>query len=76
MDTLIEEFTRELTAAIAEGAQVIPQEDGTEKRIRYEQMDREARSRFLGAVVDFTDYVNRGMEPSEGDAVIERLLGE
>jgi hypothetical protein len=39
-------------------------------------MDPEARARFLDACVDFTAYVNRGMDPEEGNRILATLLAE
>jgi hypothetical protein len=76
MNTLLDEFTAELRAAIAEGCQVIPLRDGGQVRIPFGQMDPEARARFLDACVDFTAYVNRGMDPEEGNRILATLLAE
>jgi hypothetical protein len=76
MNTLLDEFTAELRTVIAEGYQVIPLRDGDEVRIPFAQMDQETRARFLDASVDFTAYVNRGMDPEEGDRILTALLAE
>jgi hypothetical protein len=76
MNTLLDEFTAELRAAIAQGCQVIPQPDGGEVRVPFGQMDPETRERFLDACVDFTAYVNRGMDPEDGSRILATLLAE
>lgn len=76
MKTLLDEFTAELRIAIAEGCQVIWLEDGGEVRIPFSQMDAETRASFLDACVDFTAYVNRGMDPEEGDRILATFLTE
>jgi len=76
MKTLLDEFTAELRTVIAEGCQVVPLRDRGEVRIPFSQMDPETRARFLDACVDFTAYVNRGMDPEEGDRILTALLAE
>jgi hypothetical protein len=76
MKTLLNEFTAELRAVIAERYQVIPLPDGGEVRIPFSPMDPETRASFLEACVDFTDYVNRGMNPQEGNRILTALLAE
>jgi hypothetical protein len=76
MKTLLDELTAELRIVIAEGCQVIPQPDGGVVRIPFALMDPEARVRFLDACVDFTAYVNRGMDPEEADRILTALLAE
>jgi hypothetical protein len=71
---LLHDFVEEVRTAIAEGCQVVPRPDGTEERIRYEAMDEPSKILFLHACIDFTDYVNRGMEPALGDQILENVL--
>jgi hypothetical protein len=39
-------------------------------------MDRAARARFLDACVDFTAYVNWGMDPADGGRILATILAE
>ena len=76
MKTLLEEFTAEVRAATLEGSRVIPKRDGSVVRIPYREMDAEEKARFLDLCVDFTDYVNRGMDPEEGGRILTEILAE
>ncbi|HJT79256.1 MAG TPA: hypothetical protein VJ739_18820 [Gemmataceae bacterium] len=71
---LLCEYMKELETCIAEGCQVIPHRDGSETRISYQEMDPDAKLMFLGVAVDFTAYVNRGMEPAHGNRIIDNIL--
>jgi hypothetical protein len=71
---LLHEFANELETVVAEGCEIVPRRDGSETRIRYEAMDPDTRLMFLNLAVDFTDYVNRGMEPAHGNRVIQNVL--
>src|SRR5262245_52155760 len=71
---LLREYVAELKTVIAEGCQVVPRRDGSVERIGFEAMDHDIKGSFLCLCVDFTDYVNRGMEPADGDRIIENIL--
>jgi hypothetical protein len=73
-EKLLREFADELKKGLAHGCQVVPKRDGSEERIRYEAMDYKTKVLFLTACVDFTDYVNRGMEPAIGDRILDNVI--
>jgi len=70
---ILSKYAQELKLLIAEGCQVIHRKDGTEERIGYEAMDPKTQELFLQCV-DFTEYVNNGMEPALGDKVLDNVL--
>jgi hypothetical protein len=74
MRKLLAEFVEELKTGIAEGCQVVAKRDGSEEYIKYEAMDDRTKVLFLNACVDFTAYVNRGMEPAVGNRLMDNVL--
>ncbi len=72
---LVREYVNELEACVAEGCQIVPNPDGSETHIGYKEMDPDTRGLFLSVVVDYTAYVNRGLEPAHMNRILDNIEG-
>ena len=70
---LLHEYVNELEQAVAEGCEVIVNRDGSETHIGYEDMDTDTKAQFLSLAVDYTVYVNRGLEPAHMNRVLDNI---
>jgi hypothetical protein len=61
----------EVAEVMRDGAQLIFSEaTGNFERVPFSELDREGREELLAIGIDWTEYVNRGMEPIECDRIV------
>jgi hypothetical protein len=76
MENLVRmEALAEVADVMRDGAQLIFSEaTGNFERVPFSELDREGREGLLAFGIDWTEYVNRGMEPIECDRIVMNAL--
>lgn len=72
MENLVRmEALAEVAEVMRDGAQLIFSEaTGKFENVPFSELDREGREGLLAIGIDWTEYVNRGMEPIECDRIV------
>ena len=71
---LLLKAAKEVAQVLIEGRQVVYSKDGNRRFIRFDEMDSEEKGSFLCYCIDWTAYINRGLEIDEVNKLTANVL--